>query len=137
MINAKRKPGRALPGAASLGEHERFVREGPQKGFIEPRLLYLIKRGPSHGYQLIEEMGGLSFPGPVPDAAAVYRALRDLEREGLLRSEWEHGEAGPARRVYRITGRGEERLRAWVEAFRERVRMLEEFIALCDKEGLI
>ncbi len=135
MTGSQRSAGRETPTATGLSEHERFVREGPQKGFIEPRLLYLVKRGPSHGYQLVEEIGGLSFAGPVPDAAAVYRALRELERKGLLRSRWEHGVAGPARRVYRITPRGEERLRAWLEALRERVKMLEAFIALCEKEG--
>ena len=66
---------------------ERFVREGPQKRFIEPRLLYLIKQSPGYGYQLTEDIGKLPFPGPTPDSAAVYRTLRDLEKEGLVRSE--------------------------------------------------
>ena len=116
-------------------DHERFVREGPQKRFIEPRLLYLIKRSPSYGYQLIEDIGKLPFPGPAPDSAAVYRMLRELEKNGLVRSEWEHGEAGPSKRVYDLTSEGEERLAAWVVAFRERVKMLNRFIALCNKES--
>ena len=115
-------------------DHERFVREGPQKRFIEPRLLYLIKKSPSYGYQLIEDMAELPFPGPVPDSAAVYRMLRELERQGLVRSEWEHGEAGPSKRVYSLTAEGDERLTAWVGAFRERARMLNSFISLCEKE---
>ncbi|MBC7231387.1 MAG: helix-turn-helix transcriptional regulator [Actinobacteria bacterium] len=136
MAGITKRSGKAASGEPDLFDHERFVREGPQKRFIEPRLLYLIKRSPSYGYQLIEEIGKLPFPGPIPDAAAVYRALRELEGAGLVRSRWEHGEAGPAKRVYEITPRGEERLEAWTGAFRERVRMLNRFIALCEKEGL-
>ena len=124
----------AEPGLDLL-DHERFVREGPQKRFIEPRLLYLIRRAHSYGYQLIEEIGRIPFPGPAPDSAAVYRMLREMEKGGLVTSRWEHGETGPSKRIYRITPAGEERLKAWVAAFRERVRMLEDFIAMCEKEG--
>ncbi|MDD3718967.1 MAG: PadR family transcriptional regulator [Actinomycetota bacterium] len=114
-------------------DHERFVREGPQKRFIEPRLLYLIRKKPSYGYQLTEDIGRLPFPGPPPDSAAVYRMLRELERSGLVGSRWEHGEAGPSKRVYHLTPVGEARLEAWVDAFKERVRMLNGFIAMCEK----
>jgi len=116
-------------------DHERFVREGPQKRFIEPRLLYLIGQSPSYGYQLIEEIGKLPFPGPLPDSAAVYRMLRELEKGGMVRSEWEHGESGPSKRVYDLTPQGEARLKVWVEAFKERVEMLNAFISLCKKTG--
>lgn len=114
-------------------DHERFVREGPQKRFIEPRLLYLIGQSPTYGYQLIEDIGELPFPGPIPDSAAVYRMLRELEKDGLVRSEWEHGESGPSKRVYYLTPQGEARLKVWVKAFKERVEMLNAFIALCEK----
>jgi DNA-binding PadR family transcriptional regulator len=120
-------------GELDLNDHERFVREGPQKRFIEPRLLYLIKKSPGYGYQLTEDIGRLPFPGPTPDSAAVYRMLRDLEKAGLVRSEWEHGEAGPSKRVYYLTPYGEARLEVWVTAFKERVKMLNGFIALCEK----
>jgi len=118
---------------ADLMDHDRFVREGPKKRFIEPRLLYLIKKSPSYGYQLTEEIGKLPFPGPLPDSAAVYRMLRELEGNGLVRSEWEHGESGPSKRIYHITPAGEERLEAWVGTFRERVKQLNRFIRLCGK----
>jgi|SRR5450756_1698726 len=114
-------------------DHEKFVREGPQKRFIEPRLLYLIKKNPGYGYQLTEDIGNLPFPGPIPDSAAVYRMLRELERAGLVRSEWEHGDVGPSKRVYSITQQGKNRLGVWVKALRERVEMLNDFISLCEK----
>ena len=116
-------------------DHDKFVREGPQKRFIEPRLLYLIRKNPSYGYQLTEDIGNLPFPGPIPDSAAVYRMLRNLEKTGLVHSEWEHGEVGPSKRVYSITPQGEERLDVWVQALGARVKMLNHFISLCKKAG--
>jgi hypothetical protein len=87
------------------------------------------------GYQLTEDIGNLPFPGPIPDSAAVYRMLRELEKTDLVRSEWEHGEVGPSKRVYSITPQGEERLDVWVKALGERVKMLNHFISLCEKSG--
>lgn len=112
-------------------EFEWFIREGPRKRFIEPRILYLLTLGPAHGYRIIEEIGNLPFPGPIPDSAAVYRSLRQLEKSGLVKSKWEGGDKGPARRVYAITPVGRKRLSLWVEAFKERVKILEAFINLC------
>jgi poly-beta-hydroxybutyrate-responsive repressor len=116
-------------------DEQRFMREGPAKRFVEPRLLYLLRRGSSYGYQLMAEIGDLPFPGAVPDSAAVYRMLRDLEKRGLVASKWEPGEAGPAKRTYDITEAGRRRLDFWVAAFRERVKLLNRFIALCEKEA--
>ncbi len=128
---SKKKAGSCVQ--SDLIDFERFVREGPQKRFIEPRLLYLIRNNPSYGYQLMDDIGKLPFPCPTPDSAAVYRMLRELEKEGLVRSAWEHGEVGPSKRVYTLTPQGEARLEVWVEAIKERVRMLNQFIALCEK----
>ena len=116
-------------------DQESFVRQGPQKRFIEPRLLYLIRRSPCYGYEMTEQMADLPFPGLPPDSAAVYRMLRDLERQGLVCSEWQPGEAGPSKRIYYITPAGEARLEAWLAALKERVRILNRFIRLCEKGG--
>jgi PadR family transcriptional regulator PadR len=124
--------GKAPPGPM---DQECFLKEGPLKRFVEPRLLYLIKQKPAYGYEMIERIGDLPFPGPPPDSAAVYRLLRDLEKRGLVKSQWQTGEAGPSKRIYHITHQGEERLEVWVAALKERVRILNRFISLCEKPG--
>lgn len=134
MDRSAKKPTGSKEGPSPL-DHESFVRQGPQKRFIEPRLLFLIRRKPCYGYEMIEGMGDLPFPGLPPDSAAVYRMLRDLEGQGLVRSEWQPGEAGPSKRIYYITSAGEARLKAWVAALKERVRILNRFINLCEKGG--
>ncbi len=135
MAEPERKPAKKSTGRAACDilDAECFVREGPQKRFIEPRLLYLIRKEPSYGYQLLGEIDKLPFPGPPPDSAAVYRMLRSLEAQGLVRSDWQPGEGGPSKRIYSITPEGKRRLELWVGAFKERVNLLNRFIRLCEE----
>ncbi|MBC7247472.1 MAG: PadR family transcriptional regulator [Actinobacteria bacterium] len=108
------------------------MREGPGKRFTEPRLLFLLREGPAHGYELMRRMGEVPLPGPLPDTGAVYRALRKMEQEGLVTSRWAETERGPRRKVYRITPGGKRRLAVWVEAMRGRVELLLRFLELCE-----
>jgi hypothetical protein len=50
----------------------------------------------------------LGFDGS--DPGGLYRALRSLEKEKLVRSFWEPSDRGPARRTYEITRQGMEEL---------------------------
>lgn len=110
-----------------------YIREGPGKRFIEPRILFLLNRGPAHGYQLMRKMDEVPLPGPLPDVGAVYRRLRRMEEEGLVTSRWTSAERGPQRKVYRLTPKGRKRLALWVEAIRARVTLLQRFLELCDE----
>jgi PadR family transcriptional regulator PadR len=116
-------------------DQECLVREGPGKRFLEPRLLFLVREKPSYGYELKDRARELPLPGPAPDSAAVYRMLRDLEKRGLVSSEWKPGESGPSKRVYRITPRGRRRLEEWTGALKERVQLLNRFIRMCEGDG--
>lgn len=109
-----------------------FMREGPGKRFIEPRILFLLSRGPAHGYELLQRMEEVPLPGPLPDVGAVYRKLRSMEEEGLVTSRWTAAEKGPQRKVYRLTPRGRKRLALWAEAIRGRVTLLRRFLDLYD-----
>ena len=86
---------------------------GLPKNFLQPCLLLLVLEQPGYGYDLVARLKPL---GINDDAASVYRALRLLEHEGAVTSAWRTSEAGPARRVYRITDAGEAILREWVGA---------------------
>lgn len=79
--------------------------------FIEPVLLFLLKkRGTAHGYELTRELGDHALTDNVVERGAVYRTLRTLEENEHVSSEWDPGEAGPARRNYRLTPKGEAHL---------------------------
>jgi poly-beta-hydroxybutyrate-responsive repressor len=83
--------------------------------FGEPALLLLLARGPTHGYELLERLPELLGDERV-DVGNVYRALRSLEEEGLVTSEWRADLPGPAKRTYTLTDEGRELLEAWVES---------------------
>jgi poly-beta-hydroxybutyrate-responsive repressor len=83
--------------------------------FGEPALLLLLAGGPTHGYELLERLPDLLGDERV-DVGNVYRALRSLEEEGLVTSEWRADLPGPAKRTYTLTDEGRELLEAWVES---------------------
>ena len=95
------------------------------KNFLRACLLLLLKERPTHGYDLVEQLRDFGFER---DAGGVYRALRALEREGLLHSAWEASAAGPARRGYELTWEGEETLAAWSAALADSRAVLDEFL---------
>jgi poly-beta-hydroxybutyrate-responsive repressor len=103
---------------------------GPRiEGFVVPCLLLLLKQGPSHGYEIMEKLGGLPFMDAAPDPGVVYRHLRRLEEEGKVESRLEPGSGGPARKVYSLTGEGENYLAMWAANIRRRKTALEKFLA--------
>lgn len=74
------------------------------RNFLQPCLLLLLREQPDHGYDLAVRLRPLH--DGEGDAGGVYRALRALERHGLVCSEWQMSAAGPARRNYHITPEG-------------------------------
>jgi PadR family transcriptional regulator PadR len=86
--------------------------------FGEPALLRLLADGPTHGYELLERLPGLLGEERV-DVGNVYRALRALEDEGLVTSEWQAALPGPAKRTYTLTDDGRAVLARWRESLGE------------------
>ncbi len=87
---------------------------------VQPALLTALAREPLHGYRIAEELGRLPIvKGDRPDTTGLYRTLRAMERRGLVRSEWEPSEAGPDRRLYRLTRSGRTCLSRWEQTLVE------------------
>ena len=83
--------------------------------FAEPALLLLVSEGSTHGYELLERLPSLIGEERV-DVGNVYRALRGLEDDGLVVSEWRADLPGPAKRSYTLTDDGRSLLAACLEA---------------------
>jgi PadR family transcriptional regulator len=91
--------------------------------FSEPAVLLLLRERPAHGYELLDELPALTGERRV-DMGNLYRVLRALEEDGLVRSEWEADAPGPARRTYELTADGRRLLDEWASALsRSRARI--------------
>ena len=82
--------------------------------FLRPCLLVLLDQAPAHGYALLDNLDRFGLGPGQKDPSLVYRALRDMEANGLVVSEWDDDSLGPQRRVYRITPEGHDYLAEWV-----------------------
>jgi poly-beta-hydroxybutyrate-responsive repressor len=78
------------------------------KDFLRTCLLLLLREQPAHGYELLERLQSFGFTRS--DPGGLYRALRALERDGLVRSTWAPSTYGPDRRIYELTRAGTEDL---------------------------
>jgi PadR family transcriptional regulator PadR len=114
--------------AEDKGERHRPAPGAFPHDFLTPWLLLLIRNWSMHGYQLMQTMA--VFGLAACDPATVYRTLRRLERDGLINSDWEPGDAGPAKRVYSLTEAGEEFLQSWASALRQHQDILDRFFDL-------
>lgn len=75
-----------------------------------PTILLLLKEGPTHGYALVKMLAAIGIANPDMDPSPLYKSLRFFEEQGLVLSEHESGEKGPARKVYRLTDQGDKAL---------------------------
>jgi PadR family transcriptional regulator PadR len=93
-----------------------------------PCVLLAVSLQRAHGYMIEEYLKNMGFFRS--DASTLYRTLRNMEKDGLLSSDWEPGPAGPARRVYTLTEAGRAWLDAWSATLGAYRAMLDNFFSL-------
>ena len=91
------------------------VEARPKKWLIPLILVWLKEENSSYGYEIMESLEE-EFGFEKIDPATVYRTLRQMENEGLCKSEWETFEQGKSNRMYATTVAGKAFLETWVEA---------------------
>jgi PadR family transcriptional regulator PadR len=112
--------GRGHPCTCAMGNLSRFV---------EPVVLLLLKKkGRAYGYDLSGEFQESALTDAEIERAALYRTLRRLERNGNAVSEWTVRESGPARRVYKLTAKGEHHLEEWASVLEHVSKSIERFV---------
>jgi PadR family transcriptional regulator PadR len=104
--------------------------EGLSRAYVRPCLLLLLAEGPSHGYELLEQVRRLGVRNA--DAGGLYRCLRAMEQSGLVSSWWEPSQAGPARRSYVLTDSGHGALAGSSTSLQEVHRLLGALLARYD-----
>ncbi len=97
---------------------------------LHAAILTLLAQEPMHGYELVNRLARLRmFEGRKPDPTGVYRLIKQMERDGLVRSTSEPSAAGPVKRSNQLTAGGRRCLLRWqetLEAFRDAVNELLE-----------
>ena len=77
-----------------------------QKGYIRVAVLILLNKKPSHGYEIMKEINSRTKGFWQPTAGGVYPILRDLEKSGYIKGEWQT-QRNRRLKVYQITESGE------------------------------
>jgi poly-beta-hydroxybutyrate-responsive repressor len=101
---------------------------GRSSRYLVPALLLLLAEKSSHGYELTERYSDLGFTDASFDPGAIYRTLKLLESENLIKSKWETDNVGPAKKIYSITPEGLEMLSSWIADIERRKNIFENFL---------
>jgi PadR family transcriptional regulator PadR len=84
--------------------------------FVEPVLLLMLRdKGSSYGYDLSTHLEAYALTDGQIERAVLYRTLRQLEKNGYVRSTWDSRAPGPARRMYSLTRDGARHLHEWAQ----------------------
>lgn len=87
-------------------------RERMQRGYLKLAVLFILTKGPLHGYEMMKRINEWTLGMITPTAGGLYPTLKGLESEGLIRGEWIPEER---KKVYHITEKGREVFRKAVE----------------------
>ena len=99
------------------------------RGFIQPRVLLLLAKKATYGYELMDTLRSVEGDENLADLGMLYRTLRQFEQDDLVTSTWDTNGHGPARRVYQLTDAGREYLEWWAADIRKTRVQLEQFLA--------
>jgi len=109
-------------------ESQAGANESWSKNWLVPILLLMLREWSSYGYELMERVATFGLAAMNP--GTFYRTLRQMEKEGMVRSSWDTSETGPARRMYSITEAGETYLKYWADSLNQYQRLMDTFFRL-------
>lgn len=79
-----------------------------RKGVLELCILNIVGRDRVYGYDIVRQLRDID--ALVVSEGTIYPILSRLKRDGLVRTSLEESPAGPARKYYELTRRGEQLL---------------------------
>lgn len=79
-----------------------------QRAVLPLLMLRVLDAAPRHGYGISQALADAGLQ-PIK-GAQLYPALVKLEADDAVRTTWEPGDSGPARKVYALTDAGRRRL---------------------------
>ena len=104
---------------------------------LRPVVLAMLARAGTHGYDLVQQLGRLElFADSPPDTSGIYKILKSMEKEGLVSSDWDLGDHGPAKRSYALTRDGRTCLKHWAETLRAYRAQIDGLLEILDASGI-
>lgn len=91
-------------------------------------LLTLYNHEGTHGYEIKKILKnymqdlGISF-----NITGLYRHLKVLEQRGVVSSQWDTPDKGPAKRKYYLTGVGKDCLLRWIQTLHIQLELITRF----------
>jgi PadR family transcriptional regulator len=79
-----------------------------RKGLLELCILNVVGRQRVYGYDVVKQLRNID--ALVVGEGTIYPILSRLKRDGLVKTSLEESPAGPARKYYELTKRGEQLL---------------------------
>ncbi len=113
------------------GEAHGEIMKGRHEPMLQPILLLLLCEKSAHGYELHDRLSSFGLDVGV-EPTTIYRYLRRFEELGLVTSQWETQDSGPARRLYEITREGKINLQSFSTVLRKRRDQLNFIITRVD-----
>ncbi len=100
-----------------------------RKGSTAVMILRLLVEKPMYGYQIVKELQRRSEGYFELEQGTLYPALHRMEKDKLVRSQWQVIEDGPSRKYYHITDEGraelEQSARKWSDFSRHLLKLLD------------
>jgi PadR family transcriptional regulator, regulatory protein PadR len=122
MSNEKPKRASVTPPGDTLGIGCR------PRNWLEAVILLSLREWSSYGYELMGRARVFGFEAM--NTGTLYRTLRRMEKDGVLKSSWETSGDGPARRMYTITGSGSAHLGIWAKSLERYQQSMDDFFEL-------
>jgi PadR family transcriptional regulator PadR len=89
-----------------MGDHVQLFH-----GTVDLLILKAVSLGPLHGYWVLLRIGQISGPALLVEQGALYLALFQLVRQGLLKASWGTSENNRRAKFYELPARRRKRLK--------------------------
>ena len=80
------------------------------QGTLDLLILKTLQRGPNHGFGISQHIQTVSDGSLIVEEGSLYPALHRLERDKVIKGEWQITDNGRRARTYHITKTGLKRL---------------------------
>lgn len=88
-----------------------------KKGFTGYFILLFLRERTMYGFEISKELLKISDSKLMFQESGIYQILKNLEKNGMVSTEWRKSDKGPRRKYYQIENPGEELLDRFTEGY--------------------